>query len=794
MKIGMRAIVFVFLVTLFPIVGNAACAPTNAPPNSVGCQPPAVNLSTSDYFLAWQPGLFPGSSRLAQFGTSGGTVPLNNGGFTQSGPVNFSNLFQILGTTMIFPTSGNIVGTTDTQTLTNKTISAAVINGSTITNGTISGATISGGDVSGANVTASGITDPLSTWMSYVGPNVPTLAALKAVPIAGMAAGFMIYRQGYAGPGDGGYAQYTLSLSPCSLNAGAGDNGGQVKPTSSSNACWIASFPWNEAAANVWGAQCTETYGATADSTAAYQAAANFIQYNMPGGTLLTICPVHFAGSLTLTKGGIRLAGVGPLYYPGMTDVPGPSVWPPTSGPAIDCGNTTSGCIIDNGAEGVEIDHINFGNTQPTPPGSGSWSPTVYPYIIATVNNSNWQGLNIHDNSFTSVSNAIDLEGLPNYNTTFTGAQFAVDNNWANGVLNTFILMNQMDNTGTVTRTHGTPSWYLSTASVGAYQRAHFVYFRLHYAAAEKFDDNECFAAEACFEIENNTVSNNFGSLTIGASALEVSNMTVNQTAQFMIMPNGNGTIFDGVITNTHIWGDQSGFESSMNKAIFSMPSNDAELSISHSNIYDIDRFADIGCGTGCSPGGGAILRMDDLDVNTYSYYSAGQAFVTAPSGSYVGFGTTSLSAIRPCSTGCYNNASWTPGTIMGPGPDSTQAYMAPTAVGGGTMGIEGAVQMFGSGNLPVSGAGSITSLTGWTGFFSINHALQAFIQSDTSGDLTLDAQGGYIFLKINNASLFSVGAGPGGTTLTNVGVPPTSCSGLPSGTLAKVAGVTTIC
>ena len=65
-------------------------------------------------------------------GTSGATIPLNNAGFTQVGVVNFTNTFEISGTPETFPTSGLIVGTTDTQTLTNKSISGAQINSGTI--------------------------------------------------------------------------------------------------------------------------------------------------------------------------------------------------------------------------------------------------------------------------------------------------------------------------------------------------------------------------------------------------------------------------------------------------------------------------------------------------------------------------------------------------------------------------------------------------------------------------------------------------------------------------------------
>ena len=89
-----------------------------------------------------------GTAAFSNTGTAGATIPLNNGGFTQSGTVNFTSTFQINGTTETFPASGAIVGTTDTQTLTNKSLSgasntftnignSALVNSATTVNGQI---------------------------------------------------------------------------------------------------------------------------------------------------------------------------------------------------------------------------------------------------------------------------------------------------------------------------------------------------------------------------------------------------------------------------------------------------------------------------------------------------------------------------------------------------------------------------------------------------------------------------------------------------------------------------------
>ncbi|MDE2021200.1 MAG: hypothetical protein KGJ13_12765, partial [Patescibacteria group bacterium] len=71
-------------------------------------------------------------------GTSGAAIGLLNTNKTDSGSDTFSNIlnvtgaFQISGSVQTFPASGQIVGTTDTQTLTNKSIAASEINSGTI--------------------------------------------------------------------------------------------------------------------------------------------------------------------------------------------------------------------------------------------------------------------------------------------------------------------------------------------------------------------------------------------------------------------------------------------------------------------------------------------------------------------------------------------------------------------------------------------------------------------------------------------------------------------------------------
>lgn len=69
-----------------------------------------------------------GTAAFDNTGTSGTTIPLLNGNNAYSGTANFTNTFSIGGTAETFPTSGLLVGTTDTQTLTGKSIAGSEIN------------------------------------------------------------------------------------------------------------------------------------------------------------------------------------------------------------------------------------------------------------------------------------------------------------------------------------------------------------------------------------------------------------------------------------------------------------------------------------------------------------------------------------------------------------------------------------------------------------------------------------------------------------------------------------------
>ena len=97
-----------------------------------------------------------------------------------------------------------------------------------ISQGTVSGTSGTFLETNGSGASLTGIT-----------PQVATESALAAFSTTGLSAGQPIIRGGYYAPGDGGGATYVFATSSCSLNAGAGDGGYQVKPTSGSGG-WVA--------------------------------------------------------------------------------------------------------------------------------------------------------------------------------------------------------------------------------------------------------------------------------------------------------------------------------------------------------------------------------------------------------------------------------------------------------------------------------------------------------------------------------------------------------------------------
>lgn len=161
----MRSLVGVLVaLLLMPAAAWAACNPSNAPAGSPGCQPVVTSAAPTDTVMMWQPSSFPASVNQIAPGNfpiigNGVTNPLatwagylagvSNPNVMNFGAApNFAVGLTVAGAAQSFPASGLLVGTTDTQTLTNKTLT--------------------GGSLTAANATGNSITNTLGTWASYL--------------------------------------------------------------------------------------------------------------------------------------------------------------------------------------------------------------------------------------------------------------------------------------------------------------------------------------------------------------------------------------------------------------------------------------------------------------------------------------------------------------------------------------------------------------------------------------------------------------------------------------------------
>lgn len=149
----MKNLISAIIVALFALCGEAyaACPAGNTGP----CEPWSTgNNAATDITTLTDSAKFGLSAGAGTWRTTTGPeilTYLSGKAWTFSGAVNFTSTFSIGGTAQTFPTSGLLVGTTDTMTLTNKTLTAP-----TIAAGALSG-TFTGAPTFSGNPTFSGV-------------------------------------------------------------------------------------------------------------------------------------------------------------------------------------------------------------------------------------------------------------------------------------------------------------------------------------------------------------------------------------------------------------------------------------------------------------------------------------------------------------------------------------------------------------------------------------------------------------------------------------------------------------
>lgn len=194
----------------------------------------------------------------------------------------------------------------------------------------------------GGNVIPPNNTPPQIT-PQYV---VQTNAALLALNPTYVTVGGVVLRQGFYAAGDGGAMYYTYTSTPCTLSAGAGDNGSQVQ--ASGGGCWLADFTYTRISPNAWGAHGT---GALADDAVPLQAMFAYVatlplvdivggnyQVTGRGGTYGTSLPLNISKNIHLYDiSFVALTGGSWCASDGSITVPNPVGGTTTIGPST-CG------------------------------------------------------------------------------------------------------------------------------------------------------------------------------------------------------------------------------------------------------------------------------------------------------------------------------------------------------------------------------------------------------------------------------------------------------------------------
>ena len=611
-----------------------------------------------------------------------------------------------------------------------------------------------------SQICASG-TPPMCTITASTG-RVATNAALRALSSTAFP---RVFRGGYTTDGDGGAMWYVSSGSACSLNSGNGDNGAQV--ASADGKCWLADFTNQTADVRVWGAQCTG-----ADATAAIQSAVNWFGNNTKGGVAVVTCPLTVStGNILISAGGKLLGVSSGTGYAGYSNTPGPTVWPPTTGSAINCTSTVNPCFIVGGS-GVEIGGMLLGNTEPVPPSSGlTYTPIAYPYVINTTCAANWYGLYIHDITFTSTYQGIDLEGCPNYTTANSGGGIIVERITFNSVLNVGIRAHLIDYVPARFRSiEGWGMWYYNIASLGAYQRANLKFLDIEYCAACMLSEIEIPPAKYGIYLDNGVVNNNFGDVVLSFVGT-MNQINFQNSCQAIYSPNTSLIAWIN-ISNSFMWGDQSGFQCSSNLPMIDLPSNSVYLGINNLAVAVIDTLLSLGCGTpgvGSCPsgaaGGQAYGRLSDLFVNTYGNITATAPLIKIPNTTLLSMQGTDPLQLIPF-------AGHTGAPLFGPGLDGTQGCQRPFQLGGGINPTYGAVAVFDSciTAAPLTTSGGIAFYRpdnlqlGFLGFSPSSHME---LETNTGVELDFKPNGG----TVNAMSINSAGSTP----LINMSSIPTS-------------------
>lgn len=628
-----------------------------------------------------------------------------------------------------------------------------------------------------------------------------------------------VWRMGFAAVGD---------TEPLFFKAGSGacstDDGASCVNSSNGNH-WNGAFTSNGVDPRQFGAQC----GGTVDATAAFNAiiAAN------PGGVVINVpsCVLLIAGTITLTDN-IHLRGTAGFSAPTAFNPRNPVIGlgQPTTGSVF---NITSTSLVPLNIIGTgdEVEFINFFYPNQVAPGSGAYTPTIYPWTIQAKNNP-WNAVNLHDLTFTANTHCIDLEGEVNYSSGTSTIGSKVEHIYFNPCMVQGIRLAQFDNDIVVHDLRYDFWWGLGSVPFGQYTKTNKIDMNLCYIANAQITDVKFTYSHVGMLVEGCSVIGGFGHRG-GTDNLQMSNISFNETcsginllpAKFTASISGttmtvtavaNGVLQPtmpvsgaGVTANTSITANGTGtggvgtytVNNSQTVSSEVMTEGDLDSTGQMTNIlafgdsstdncpvnfgsdpvfFDMNSvFADWSFNnlkvgfvqTLAAAKSGANLTFNNINMQEYSHFAAGANAFKIDSGAAVYVGGNNFQAMRP-------NAS--AGTLVGPGPSATQGYFSPIQVGGtsGTASaIDGGVTLQSSGNNTHSGFLSSyypnNTRAGYVG-----HGTQSSstfeIESDL-GAINLMPKGGANAMTINSVS---------GKLIINVSGLPISCTGQATGTL----------